>query len=177
MDDQRHKFQYNATKWMVELELTNNPQVLNIIKFNILMVSKQIKEVELLIYRENKSILVFLELSWFGRKFLKKSIFPEVQEVIHNLLPNFRFRITDDPKIMELAVDLVKKALSGGTYENDGNTNISNVGNKPSEQPIGQSADSEPIGDAQSVQPSDEKSSEVEQTVCDEVVPSDSGQQ
>lgn len=121
------KFQYEGIKWLAELELVNHPQLINTIKFNVLTVSKQIKEVELLIYREQKSILILLELSWFGRKFFKKQIFTEVQELLSQLLPNFRFRVTDDPKIMNMAVALVQKAVSGGNNEKDINNSTNTV--------------------------------------------------
>lgn len=115
----RTKYQYEGLKWLFELEVLNHPQVINNIKLNILAVSPRIKEVELLIYRENKSLLVLLELSWLGNKLFKKQIFAEVQDVLVELLPTFKFRITDDPKIMNLAIEKVKRALSGGTYEKD----------------------------------------------------------
>ncbi len=118
------KYQYEGVKWLVELELLNHPQVINTIRFNVLLASKRIKEVELLIYRENKSMLVLVDLTWMGRKFFKQRIFTEVQDVLTQLLPSFRFRITDDPRIMELAVERVKQALTGGKNENT--TNESN---------------------------------------------------
>ena len=115
------KYQYEGMKWLVEMELLNHPQVINTIRFNILMVSKHIKEVELLMYRENKTMLVLLDMSWIGRKFLKTGILAEVEDVLTQLLPSFRFRVTQDPKIMELAVAKVKKALTGGQNESSNN--------------------------------------------------------
>lgn len=81
------------------------------------MVSKSIKEVEFLIYREKKSMLVLLELSWFGRKFGRKNIISEVEQVLSQMLPTFRFRITENPAIMNMAVETVKHALRGGKNE------------------------------------------------------------
>lgn len=124
---ERTQYQQEGLKWLIEAELLQHPQAINNIKFNILMVSPSIKEVELLIYRENKSMLVLLELTWFGRKFLKKRIMPEVQDILTQLLPSFRFRITENPKIMEMAVERVKQALSGGTNENTSNNGDRNV--------------------------------------------------
>lgn len=124
MDD-KQKFQFEGLKWLHEMEFINHPQVVNNIKLNILMTSNRIKEVELLIYREKKSILVLVELSWIGRKFFKKQIFEDVHESLQQLLPSFRFRVTDDPKIMEMAVEKVKRALTGGTNET---TSISDSG-------------------------------------------------
>lgn len=124
----RTKYQAEGMKWFLELELLSHPQVVNNLKLNILAVSPKIREVELLIYREQKSMLVLLDLTWMGRKFFKKRISEEVQDILSQMLPSFRFRITDDPKIMGMAIDLVKKALTGGKY--DQNNNTSNVSNK-----------------------------------------------
>jgi hypothetical protein len=108
------KYQLNAMKWLFELEVLNNPQVINTIKFNILAVSNSIKETELLIFRENKAILVLIKLNWFGRTFHKNQIISDIHEQLRLLLPSFNFRVTEDPKIMELAVAQVKHAVSGG---------------------------------------------------------------
>ncbi len=102
----------------MEMELLNHPQAINTIKFNILMASNRIKEVEILTMRENKTMLVLLDLTWIGRKFFKTRIFSEVEEILTQLLPSFRFRVIDDPEIMKLAVERVKQALTGGKNEN-----------------------------------------------------------
>lgn len=120
----RSKFQYEGLKWLFELDLLNHPQAVNTIKLNVLMVSKRIKEVELLIYRENKSMLVLLDLTWMGKRFFRKQIFTEVHEVLQQLMPSFQFRVIDDPKIMQMAIERVKKALTGGKNEN---SNINDV--------------------------------------------------
>lgn len=129
------KFQYEGMKWLLELELLNHPQAINTIKFNILMTSNRIKEVEILTMRENKTMLVLLDLTWIGRKFFKTRIFSEVEEILTQLLPSFRFRVIDDPEIMKLAVERVTKALTGGKNENA--LNPSNVSDPDSnQQPI-----------------------------------------
>lgn len=89
-----------------------------------------------MIYRENKAMLIYLELSWFARKFKnKKKIFEEVQEVISQLLPSFRLRVTDDPEIIRLAVKKVEQALTGGKNENSNNTSGAVVQQLPVEKP------------------------------------------
>lgn len=168
------KFQYEGLKWLAELELLNHPQLINQLKFNILTVSKQIKEVELLIYRENKSMLVLLELGWIGRTFQKKRIFTEVQEVLTLLLSNFRFRITDDPRIMEMAIEKVKKALTGGSNENA--SNPSNALNEQPDQPVASPAPApeETTGSGASPQAGDEKPPETAEAVRTDVIGDDS---
>lgn len=164
------KFQYEGMKWLMELELLNHPQALNTIKFNIMMTSNRITEVELLIYRENKSMLVLLDLTWIGRKFFKKKIFAEVQDILNQLLPSFNFRVTDNPEIMKLAIERVKKALTGGKYENA--LNPSNVSSSNDDKSTvisttsDQTAESEQRASNDS-SPSEQESSEIKRPVQD----------
>lgn len=167
--DNKLKYQYEGIKWLAEMELLNHPQLINTIKFNILTASPRIKEVELLVHREHKAMLVLLELTWFGRRFSKKNIFEDVQDVLVQLLPSFQFRITDDPRIMELAIEHVKRALTGGKHEN-----ISNSGDaalQPTAPPEVQSSVPEqaPTRSQESVEPNSKEQSVIEQGVFSSV--------
>lgn len=123
--DTKQQYQYEGIKWIMEMELLNHPQAINTIKLNILSISPGIKEVELLIHREQKSILILVQLSWFTRTFRKKQVFSEIYELMTQLIPSFKFRVTEDQKIMEMAVNRVKQAL-GGKYETKDSTNVIN---------------------------------------------------
>lgn len=57
-------------------------------------------------------MLVYLELTWFGKKFFKKTIFADVEDVLAQMLPSFKFRIISDPKIFEMALNKVTQALT-----------------------------------------------------------------
>jgi hypothetical protein len=168
------KFQYEGMKWLMELELLNHPQAINTIKFNIMMTSNQIKEVELLIYRENKTMLVLLELTWFGQKFFKKRIFSEVQDILTQLLPSFQFRVTENPEIMKLAVERLKKALIGGINENSYTTSngaSNSVSDRSGIEPSpGTKA---PDGIQESTGSSSEEQSQTEQTVRKDISQND----
>lgn len=144
------KLQHAGLKWLQELELVNDPQMINQLKMNVLLCSKRIKEVEFLVYRENKSILVLLELSWLGRKFFKRSIFAEVEDVVSQMLPTFKFRVIDDPGIMKMAIARVARALTGGRNE-DPNPSVNTV----SDVPVGKSGEpvQEPTSDGSSTNP------------------------
>jgi hypothetical protein len=141
------KLQHAGLKWLQELELVNDPQLINQLKMNVLICSPRIKEVEFLIYRENKSILVLLELSWLGRKFFKRSIFAEVEDVISQMLPTFKFRVTDDPRILAMAVARVKHALTGGKNE-DRNTSPNPIVDMPISKPSQPVQEQERTGDS-----------------------------
>lgn len=106
------KYQYAGLQWIREMELLDNKQLINILKMNILLVSNRVKEVELLISSENKQMLVYLDLSWLGRKFFRKSIFADTEDVLTQLLPSFKFRVIDDPKLFATALERVKAALT-----------------------------------------------------------------
>ncbi len=114
-DNERQKFQVSGLKWLQEMEFINHPQMINTIKLNVLMQSERIKDVEFLIYRENRSILVCLHLTWIGRTFFKKSIVRDVGDIVSQLIPSFKYRVIDDRRILELAITKVKNAITGGT--------------------------------------------------------------
>lgn len=168
------KFQYEGMKWLLELELLNHPQAVNTLKFNIMMTSNRIKEVELLIYRDNRSMLVLLDLTWIGRKFFKKRIFGEVQDILNQLLPSFNLRVTDNPEIMKLAVERVKKALTGGTYENT--LNPSNVPSSNTNQQAVIPEASTTAGESVSGAETSSSPSEQEQSETGQVVPTGTGE-
>jgi hypothetical protein len=113
MDNDRQRFQLEGLRWLQEMELINHPQLINTLKLNALSVSKHIQNVEFLIHREKKACLVLVHLNWFGRTFKKESILSEALETLATFLPSFRFRVTDDQALMDLAVANVKKVLRG----------------------------------------------------------------
>jgi hypothetical protein len=145
---ERQQFQYEGLRWLYEMQLINHPQVINNLKMNVLLISKSIRDVELLIDRENKKMLVYLDLSWFGRKFKKNHIFSETEIILSQLLPAFRFRIIDDPVIFNMAVEKIKKVIVGGKSELKNNANSSNsndVSNTASSMVEGTNSNTKPI--------------------------------
>jgi len=100
------KMQVGALKFLYEIELLDDPNLLNNLKLNILAVSKRIRETEILsLHRfERKEMLIFIDLTWWGRKFESERILSDVEGVISKLLPNFKLRVTQDKKILDAAV-------------------------------------------------------------------------
>lgn len=110
MDDSnqdKFKYQQNSLKWLFEMELITNPQALNNIKLNIFLVSKFIKDIQMLVDTEKKSMLIYVKLSWWGKKFYKKQIITDIYSMIEQLVPNYRFRITEDFDLLNKALTLV----------------------------------------------------------------------
>lgn len=117
MDEDKGKFQYSALKFVYDLELVDDPQLINNMKLNIFSVSSQIKEVEMVASYHTKSMLIWIDLAWLGKTFLKNRIEMGVLDRVQQLLPNFRFRVVSDRVILDLALEKVKKALKGGKNE------------------------------------------------------------
>lgn len=125
----KFKMQYASLKWVYEMELVDDPQLINNLKLNLFSISAAVKEIELLASYHQKAILVWLELGWFGRRFLREKILLESEERLKMLLPNFRFRVITDRNIFDLAV---KKAKSITKGENDEAANVSSNANRSS---------------------------------------------
>lgn len=117
MEETKGKFQYAGLKFLYDTELVDDPQLINNMKLNIFDISGSIQEVDLLSSYHHKSMLVWLDLSWFGKKFLEKRIVAGVTDRVQQLLPNFRFRVTTDRKIFDLALVRVKTVLKGESNE------------------------------------------------------------
>lgn len=129
----KQKFQYEGLKWLLEMQVLDDPQLVNNLKMNVLVTSTSIRDVEFLFFREKRQMLVCVELNWFGRKFKRNQIMVEVKEVLSQLLPSFSIRIVDDPKIMELAIERVKQTLTGGKK----NETVNNLSISSSDAVIG----------------------------------------
>lgn len=98
------KYQYEGMKWLKEMELVEHPQFINTLKMNVLSVSKSIKDVEFLISRHQMAILVWVDLSWFGKRFRTKQILMDVEDQLKLLVPSFTLRVVSDRSILEASL-------------------------------------------------------------------------
>ena len=96
-------------KWLLELEMLQDPNVHNAIILNIFKVSRHIKDVQLVIDSDRKRMLVYIEVSRIGRWFYLKNIFMEVESMLKDTLPSYVFRITNDSKVLQRAIELTSK--------------------------------------------------------------------
>lgn len=115
MDEEKGKFQYSALKFLYDLELVDDPQLINNMKLNVFSISASIRDVEMLSSYHQKSMLIFIDLTWLGKKFLKNQIEVGVLDRVQQLLPNFKFRVVSDRTIFDAALARVKKVLQGGS--------------------------------------------------------------
>lgn len=141
MSDDKLKFQYSGLNWLLEHQLLDDPQIMNHLALNVLSISKSIINVEFLLSRDHRQLLIYLELSWLGRTFNKDKLFEETQLILSQMLPTFKLRVINDPKIFKMALDKVKKALTGGSNESStklsagAHTNMLSSGSGNSETP------------------------------------------
>lgn len=127
MDVEKGKFQYAGLKFLYEMELIDEPQLINNLKMNIFDISSSIKDIEFLSSYHHRQMLIYIEVSWFGRKFLMKRIEDGILERVKQLLPNFRFRVTSDRKILDLALKTVQSVLKGEQNESSNHANVNDT--------------------------------------------------
>lgn len=138
MDEERGKFQFAGLKFLYDMELVDDPQLINNLKMNIFDVSAHIRDVEFLSSYHHKSMLIYLDLNWFGRTFLQKRLSIDTLDRVKQLLPNFRFRVVTDRKIFDLALEKVRIALKGDANEKSNPGTGVAPGSKPDQgQPHG----------------------------------------
>lgn len=121
MEEERGRFQYAGLKFLFDMELVDEPQLVNHMKMNFFAVSKSIKDMEFLSSYHHKQMLIWLDVGWFGRKFFRDEIESAVLDRAKHLLPNFKFRVTTDRAVMNAALERVKEAMKGG---NDGKVRV-----------------------------------------------------
>lgn len=122
LDKEKAGFVTGALNWMYENEIFETP-VLNNLYGNIYSISKQIRDVELLIDKNTRKMMVYIKLGILGRLFenkIKKVIVSGILEV----LPKFKVRVVTDKNLFNKALVIVKSNI-GGTNEDSNSNNDS----------------------------------------------------
>lgn len=107
----RAQFLSQATSWLLEMELISNDYMKNALILNLYKVSDHIKDVQVLADQNDRKMLVFLELSSFGRMFKKRQISQDVLDMLQAALPSFQFRVIFDKSLFEKAIRLAERKL------------------------------------------------------------------
>ncbi len=121
------KFVPNALKWLYELEALDSPALLNNLYGNIYASSRHVKDVQLLVDKNEKKMLIYMKFSWKARLLLgvKKRTAELVLDNLQELLPSFQFRITEKKDLFEKALENAKKVALGRKDENSDTNNSS----------------------------------------------------
>lgn len=96
-----------AMGWLLEMEMIQNPVVLNSIVLNIFKSVQGLKDAEFVIDTKEKKILVYLELGLWNKWFKQDKIKGTVQELLDQALPSFKKRIIYDKSLIEKALKIV----------------------------------------------------------------------
>tara|TARA_R110000868_G_C10973188_1_gene771545 strand:+ start:81039 stop:81620 length:582 start_codon:yes stop_codon:yes gene_type:complete len=108
---ERMKTQASGLKWLYEMEVLNSPQLINNLKLNIFTQDNTIRDVELLFDQNNKGVLIYIKLSWWGRTFRQKEIKIRIEDIITQLLPSYRKRVITERWILDLALTKAKEVV------------------------------------------------------------------
>lgn len=114
-NEAKSEFQIHSLKWLLEMEMIDDPRVLNMIKFNVFAKVRRVVATEFLILLPPKrEMLILVETTWLGRLFQTK-LLTEVELVVKAILPQFEVKVTLDPLEFQAAHERVLKYLK----END----------------------------------------------------------
>lgn len=111
-NNQTQQLLAEATKWLLEQELLNNPFMKNSLILNTLKVDPSITDVEYIIDNNGKKILIFLELKWFARLFRKHKIGNEVLEMLREALPSYGVRVIFSRELFNKTLERAKNYAS-----------------------------------------------------------------
>ncbi len=160
----RQQYQSQGLQWLYEMEVLNSPHLVNNLKMNIMVVSERIKEVELLISRPHRSIMIWIDvdLGWFRKQVRFDGIQADILDIMEQLLPSYRFRVVHDKAIMELAITRLEESLKGVEGEVSNTSDAGDTDGSTSEDELSEASDILPDQEEQSEDGSEESSETIE---------------
>lgn len=118
---ENNNYQFEAIKWLIDMDLLADPRVVHTIKANVLGGNPRVRELEYICTTEfDKQMLIWLDVSWWTNKFYRKGIILDVGEVLSNLLPEYKIRVVTDRKILEQAESLLTNYVGGRVAQTRG---------------------------------------------------------
>ncbi len=99
--------------WLLENEAVSSPAVLNALILNIFRMVPGVVDIEFVIDSNAKKLLVYLEVTRWTRWFHLKKTELQVRQLLDQVLPSYKKRITSDREILQKAVKLVSGEKSG----------------------------------------------------------------
>ena len=102
--------QSDALKWLLEMELIQDPNVLNSLILNIHKTSKTIRNVEFVTDLHNKRVLVYLDIKpgiFWGKQRKIATIIELTENILNDALPSFEKRVTVDRALLDRAIKIV----------------------------------------------------------------------
>jgi hypothetical protein len=119
IDDELNRMVPAGLKWLYEMEAVNSPVLQNNLYGN-LYAFPHVKDVELIMDRYQRKMLIYVKFSWFVQKFLKgrrKELIMAMLDQLQALLPSFEFRIIEDRTLFDLALKRMEQILFGGVSD------------------------------------------------------------
>jgi hypothetical protein len=124
-----------ALSWLFEMEMLNNPTVLNSVVLNVFKLTKGIVDAEFVVDMNDKKLLVYLELNFWHKHFKKAQVQAQVLDMLDTVIPSFKKRVVYDKEILEKAINIInnKRKQELRITVSNGKKNI----NKPSLETTG----------------------------------------
>lgn len=100
--------QSRGLSWIMEMEAVSDPTFSNALLFNIFRLSKKVIDVQIVCDSINKRMLIWIKLTWWGRKFHGKKIEEAIVEMVIGVLPNYELRVVQDREILDKSLKLLE---------------------------------------------------------------------
>lgn len=123
-----NKLKTSALSWLYEMEYLDSPTVQQNLQENILLSDKSIKNCEILILRDFKDIMIYIELGIFAKILRGPQIIQNIETIVKRLLPSFRIRVVLDKQILNLTIKKLEEQyenLNKSTVRNNKSNNSS----------------------------------------------------
>lgn len=127
-----------SIKWLYDMEAVDNPVVIQDLYLRIYGEDPRIQDVDLLMDKYGKKMLIYIRLSLLGRMFKsveRKSVIG-VLDRVQKVLPRFSFRVITDRKLFDLALERIKQGVKHEKASSNTGPSPADSGNaKVSESP------------------------------------------
>lgn len=121
----------NSIKWLYDMELVTHPAVLQDLYVRVYGEDKRIVDADFLLDQNQRKMLVWIKLNWFGRlfKFAEKQSVTACLDRLQKVLPRYSFRVITDKNLFNTALERVVKGAvnekAGTVSEHSKSTNPS----------------------------------------------------
>lgn len=119
-DNMKEELINSGLSWLFEMEFLESQSAQDALALNLYSCSRAIDDIEILIDKNTKSMLIWVRMKWWGKLLFRKKVIQErVSELVKQVLPSFLFRVVFEKWIFDLALQKQQARALGGKDEGD----------------------------------------------------------
>lgn len=114
MSNEKLQFQYEGIKWLIDMEMVQDPKVITQLNVNVMGRLKQVRDIEYIIAPQpRRQLLAWLDVSRYQNWRRGDSLCQDTERILKSILPRYEIRAVTDRKIFEMAMANLNEYLKG----------------------------------------------------------------